>query len=117
MAELQVHVGDTAQDFASRFADAWHRTERGEPVNERHLSFDRFETLARVLTAKRLELLRHLHRQPAASVNALAKALGRDYRRVHEDIEALAGAGLVDREDGGTGLTAPYDVIATRIAL
>jgi predicted transcriptional regulator len=117
MADLRVHVGDSAQDFGSRFVDSWNRAERGEPVSERHLSFDSFETLARVLTQKRLEILRHLHRHPAASINALAKAVKRDYRRVHEDVEALAAAGLVDREEGGTGLTAPYDAIATRIAL
>ena len=117
MAELKVHVSDTAAEFGSRFVDAWRRVERGECVNERHLSFDSFETLARVLTPKRLELLRHLHRNPAASINALAKAVGRDYRRVHEDVEALAEAGLVDREEDGTGLSAPYDAIETRIAL
>ena len=98
-------------------ADAWHRAERGETVNARHLSFDSFETLARALTPKRLELLRHLHRTPAASINALAKSVGRDYRRVHEDVEALVAAGLVDREEDGTGLTVPYDAISTRIAL
>lgn len=117
MSDLQIHVGDTAEEFAGRFSDAWRRAERGEPVNERHLSFDSFETLARALTPKRLELLRHLHRTPAASINALAKAVDRDYRRVHEDVEALVAAGLVDREEGGTGLTAPYDAISTRIAL
>ncbi len=117
MTELKVHVGGGAGDFGSRFVDAWHRAERGEPVDERHLSFESFETLARVLTPKRLELLRHLHRHPAASINALARAVGRDYRRVHEDVEALTAAGLVERDEGGTGLTAPYDAIATRIAL
>lgn len=117
MSDLQIHVGDSAEDFAGRFSDAWHRAERGETVNERHLSFDSFETLARALTPKRLELLRHLHRTPAASINALAKSVGRDYRRVHEDVEALVAAGLVDREEDGTGLTAPYDSISTRIAL
>ena len=117
MADIKVHVGDTAEDMGRRFSDAWRRAERGEKVNERHLSFDSFETLARILTPKRLELLRHLHRNPAASINALAKTVGRDYRRVHEDVEALAEAGLVDREDGGTGLSAPYDAIETRIAL
>jgi predicted transcriptional regulator len=117
MTDLKVHVGDDARDFGSRFVDAWHRAERGEPVSERHLSFDSFETLARILTPKRLELLRHLHRHPAASINALAKAVGRDYRRVHEDVEELSKAGLVERDESGTGLTAPYDAIATRIAL
>lgn len=117
MADLQIHVGDGARGFGERFVEAWHRAECGESVNERHLSFDSFESLARVLTPKRLELLRHLHRQPAASINVLAKTVGRDYRRVHEDVEALVTAGLVDREEGGHGLSAPYDAIATRIAL
>jgi predicted transcriptional regulator len=117
VADFKVHVGDTAEDMGRRFSDAWRRAEYGEAVNERHLSFDSFETLARVLTPKRLELLRHLHCTPAASINALAKTVGRNYRRVHEDVEALAEAGLVDREDGGTRLSAPYDAIETRIAL
>ncbi|MCW2248045.1 putative transcriptional regulator [Azospirillum fermentarium] len=115
--DLNVHVGDTAADFGQRFVEAWKRAERGEVQQERHLSFDSFETLARVLTPKRLELLRHLHREPAPSISALARAVGRDYRRVHEDVEALAAAGLVDRDKNGNGLTAPYDAIATRIAL
>lgn len=117
MSDIKIHVGDTMDDFAARFVSAWHRAEAGEAVCERHLSFDSFETLARVLTPKRLELLRHLHRNPAPSINALAKALGRDYRRVHEDVEALTAAGLVDREQAGRTLTAPYDTITTRIAL
>jgi predicted transcriptional regulator len=117
MADIKVHEGDTVEDMGRRFIDAWHRAERGERMSERHLSFDSFETLARVLTPKRMELLRHLHRNPAASINALAKAVGRDYRRVHEDVETLAEAGLVDRENDGTGLSAPYDTIETRIAL
>lgn len=115
--DLNVHVGDTTADFARRFLDAWTRAAQGDTSQERHLSFDSFETLARTLTPKRLELLRHLHRQPAASINALARAVNRDYRRVHEDVDALIVAGLVDRQDGGTGLSAPYDTIATRIAL
>lgn len=117
MSDIQIHVGDTTEDFAARFVSAWHRAEAGAELCERHLSFDSFETLARVLTPKRLALLRHLHRNPAPSINALAKALGRDYRRVHEDVEALATAGLIDRADEGRALSAPYDTITTRIAL
>jgi hypothetical protein len=43
------------------------------------------------------------------SVLALARALGRDYKRVHEDVEALVAAGLLDRNDAG--LRADYDAI------
>ena len=52
MADLKVHVGDTAEDMGRRFSDAWRRAERGEAVSERHLSFDSFETLARILTPR-----------------------------------------------------------------
>jgi predicted transcriptional regulator len=116
MSDLQIDIGDKAEDFGARFVNAWRRAQDGQQVNERHLSFDSFTTLARVLTPKRLELLRHLHNTPAASINALAKAVGRDYRRVHDDVEALTAAGLIDRDDD-VGLTAPYSAISTSIAL
>jgi len=117
MTDLKIHVGDDLDDMGRRFIDAWHRAGRGEEVRERHLSFDSFETLARVLTPKRMALLRHLRKHPANSVNALAKAVDRDYRRVHEDVEVLSRAGLIERANDNTGLSAPYDVIETRIAL
>jgi predicted transcriptional regulator len=69
------------------------------------------------MTPKRLELLRHVHRHPARSIRALAAALGRDYRRVHPDVEALAAAGLSDRDEHG--LRADYRTVKmeTTIAL
>jgi predicted transcriptional regulator len=68
-----------------------------------------------VLTPRRLELLRHLHRRPVPSIAALARALGRDYKRVHADVEALAAAGLIDRAP--TGLRADYGEIRASIAV
>ncbi len=66
-----------------------------------------WELMVRTLSPKRLELLRHLHRNPARTIRALADALGRDYRRVHEDVEALEAAGLLERDK--TGVRADYD--------
>jgi predicted transcriptional regulator len=117
---LQVHIGETLDDMGRRFVDAWHRAERGELTlqnAERHVGFETFETFARIITPKRLELLRHVHRHPARSIRALAVALGRDYRRVHADVEALAAAGLLDRD--AHGLRADYRSVRmeTTIAL
>src|SRR3954467_6116425 len=117
MSELKIHVHNTLDDMGARFVDAWRRAERGETVQERHLSFNSFETLARTRRPRGLELLRPVHRTPAASIAALARAVGRDYKRVHEDVQALAVAGLIEREPDGTGLSAPYDAIRTTIAL
>lgn len=116
MSSLKIHIGDSLEEIGSRVLAAVYRAEAGEDVSEDHLTFDSFETLARLLTPRRLELLRYLHQHPAASVRALAQQLGRDYRRVHEDVEALADAGLIERQEKGTGLSAPYDGIEARIA-
>jgi len=70
------------------------------------VGFATFEQFARILTPRRLDLLRHVHRTPPRSIRALAFALGRDYRRVHEDVETLVSAGFLDRD--ATGLHADY---------
>jgi predicted transcriptional regulator len=113
--ELEIHVDESTEAMAQRFVDAWHRAERGEAVEEHHLSFESWAGLTSVLTPKRLELLRHLRRQPAVSVAELARALGRDYKRVHADVEALAAAGLIDRTP--SGLRTDYGEIHARIAV
>ena len=113
---IKITVGGTMEDEASRrFADAWHRAERGEVFQERHLAFESWDVLSRVLTAKRMELLRYVRRHKVTSVRALAKALGRDYSNVHADVQALTSAGLLDPSDGGVRVD--YDAIETRIAI
>lgn len=51
----------------------------------------------------------------AESVRALAGALGRDYKNVHQDVQALEEAGLLVRE--GRRLTAPWNEVHARIKL
>lgn len=78
MSDVKVTVGGaTEAEAARRFADAWHRAECGATFHERH---------ARVLTAKRMELLRYVRRHKVGSIRALAKGLGRDYSNVHADV-------------------------------
>ena len=116
MRNVKITVGGAFEDEAARqFVDAWHRAEGGKTFHERRLAFESWDALARVLTAKRMELLRYVRRRPVSSVRALAKALGRDYSNVHADVQALTAAGLLDAVDGG--LRADYDAIETRIAL
>lgn len=116
MSDIKVTVGGSIEEDASRrFIDAWHRAERGENFRERHLAFESWDALARVMTAKRLELLRYVRHHKVDSVRALAKALGRDYSNVHADVQALTVAGLMDNAEHG--LRADYDAIETRIAM
>jgi predicted transcriptional regulator len=116
MSDVKITTGGAMEEDASRrFVNAWHRAERGETFNERHLAFESWDALARLMTGKRMELLRYVRRHKVASVRALAKALGRDYSNVHADVQALAAAGLLDIADGG--VQADYDVIETKIAI
>ena len=116
MSDVKITVGGAMEDDASRrFVDAWHRAERDETFRERHLAFESWDALARVLTGKRMELLRYVRHHNVTSVRALAKALGRDYSNVHADVQALTAAGLLDVKDGG--VQADYDAIETKIAI
>ena len=59
MSDVHISVGGAIEDEAARrFVDAWHRAERGESFCERHLSFESWDALARVLTGKLTERLR-----------------------------------------------------------
>ncbi len=116
MSKAKITIGGNFEaDAGRRFVDAWHRAERGKSFHERHLAFESWDALARVLTAKRMELLRYVRRHKVTSVRALAKALQRDYSNVHADVQSLTAAGLIDLTD--SGLQADYDVIETKIAI
>ena len=100
MSDLKVIVGGSLAEDAAAFVSAWGKSERGEQVADHVLAFESWEALASVLTRERVRLPRHLHAHPQPSVSALARSLGRQYRRVHEDVVVLEGAGLVVRADG-----------------
>ena len=117
---VSLHVGESLDAVGERFVDAWRRADSGElreSNSEVHLGFATWEDMVRTLSPKRLQLLRHLHRNPSPNIRQLAAALGRDYRRVHDDVAALAGAGLLERD--GEGLRADYEAfdIKMRVAL
>ena len=116
MRNVKITVGGAIEKEASRrFIDAWHRAERGEKLRERHLAFESWDTLARVLTRGRMALLRYVRRHKVTSVRALAKGLERDYSNVHADVQVLAHAGLLDVAEGR--IRADYDAIETKIAV
>ncbi len=98
-----------------RFIDAWRRAERGERVREEHLTFVDFKQLLGTLSDERLRLLKEVRREGAASVRQLAERLKRDYKNVHEDVERLTAAGLLERDDGR--VMAPYETILAEMSL
>jgi len=116
MTKRTIIVGGDLEEAARRVAEAWHRAERGEVTEaEDNVTFVSWSALASVMSDKRHELLRHLRRHPAPSLRALARELGRDYKRVYEDVAALQSVGLMERDEDG--LHADYDEIRTVVTL
>lgn len=68
--------------------------------------FNNLETVRRILTPKRLEIIRVIKRDNPVSVYALAKRIGRNLKNVTQDLEYLETAGLVElkKSAGGRGL-------------
>jgi predicted transcriptional regulator len=110
----KVYVGGSLRGAARRVVEAWHRAERGgKAVPQDNITFLSWSALASVMTDKRHELLRYLRRHPTPGIRALSRALGRDYKRVYGDVQALAAVGLVEIKDGV--LRADYDEIQASI--
>jgi predicted transcriptional regulator len=116
MSDLKVIVGGSLAEDGTAFVDAWRKAERGEAVADHILAFESWEGLASVMTGERLRLLRHLHAHPEPSISALARALGRQYRRVHADIIALEVVGLVLRAEGSVRTTADSVTAEVKLA-
>jgi len=116
MKEIDIHVGYNPRTLKERVLKAVRRAETGARVDERHITFESWEGLAKTLTSKRLQLLKYLHASPAASIAELARALGRDYRRVQADVGILSAAGLISIMDNGE-IRADYDEIRASITL
>jgi len=100
MSKTEIHIGGNFADSKHRVLDAVAAAEAGAFEAQTHITFESWAALARVMTPKRFEILRRLHARPAASVAVLARELGRDYKRVHTDVEALTDSGLLDRDHG-----------------
>jgi hypothetical protein len=43
---LKIHIG-SPEDMGRRFAEAWHRAERGEAIEETNITFRDLETCSR----------------------------------------------------------------------
>ena len=59
------------------------------------------------LSEKRWEIVRAAQGKGDLSVRELARTVGRDVKRVHEDVVILAALGMLERTEGG-GVICPY---------
>jgi len=62
-----------------------------------HFAYESPAALFREITPKRWELLARLQQIGPLAVRALARDLGRDVRRVHDDVTVLLEVGLIEK--------------------
>jgi predicted transcriptional regulator len=73
------------------------------------IGFASYEDMHRILTPKRLEIVRALAGNAPISIREVARRVDRDFKGVHSDVVALINAGVIDRTE--EGLSFPYDRI------
>jgi len=78
--------------------------------------FESPAALFSVLTPKRWELIERLQSAGPRGVRALARLLGRDVRRVHDDVQRLLEIGFVEKDRDGK-LIVPFEEIRADFSL
>jgi predicted transcriptional regulator len=107
-AIIRIATGDEEilADASSRFKKAW-KTGKLQPAV---FTFSTPAQLFSVISPKRWQLIEKLQHLGPSTIRGLARHLGRDVKRVHDDVTALIEWGLVERDDDGL-VRVPYHVI------
>lgn len=114
MNRIEIEVLGSRAALAA-FARAWRQARAGRRAPPR-LAFGSIAELFSAVSEKRLELVRHVAANEGLQIRPLARALRRDYKNVHSDVQALLALGLLDKDERG-GLRAPFDEIVIRAGL
>ena len=107
----------TMEEFGQRFIDAWKQGEQqdeAKEIEQESIYFTDFGHFQKILSAKRVELLRELMTHQGVTTYKLAKLLHRDTKNVYDDVAKLKAAGLIVENQG---LTIPYQKISADITL
>ena len=114
MNRIEIEVLSSRTALAA-FARAWRQAKSGRKMTPR-LAFGSIAELFSVVSEKRLELIRHVASNEGLLIRPLSRALRRDYKNVHTDVQALIELGLLEKDERG-GLVAPFDEIVIRAGL
>jgi len=104
MSTVSLKVGGLDKALES-FRSTWATGVNSAP----EISFASWELMHRILTPKRLEIIRALCGQPPMSIREVSRRVGRDFKGVHTDVTALMMSGLVEQQEGK--ICFPYDRI------
>jgi predicted transcriptional regulator len=109
MRTATIHIRKASESVTAAragFLAAW----QSENYAGEHFDFESPAALFRVLTPKRWDLIECLQKTGPLGVRALARALGRDVKRVHDDASAMIAVGMVEKTADGK-LVVPFTEI------
>lgn len=109
MRTLTVTI-DRDDRFFQRELEAARRIDAGEGYQGEYQSFATLPLLFEVFSSRRWALIDKLQEIGPSSLRALARALGRDVKRVHEDAAVLLEEGIVERNESNK-LFVPFSTI------
>lgn len=109
---IQRDTDAAIKEMGGKFVQAF---KTGEYQGE-FFTFESPSALFRQITPKRWELIEKLQSEGPQGVRALARALERDVRRVHDDVKALIELGLVEKTGDGK-LCVPFEQIRADFVL
>lgn len=107
------------ETFKADLVEQAGRMVDGETPGERIVAFEDIESIQRLLTPKRLELIKSVMVDPPESLRGLATRLDRSPSEVHGDVHLLAEYGIIDIETVGRTKqpTVPYHSIEIEVRL
>jgi predicted transcriptional regulator len=97
----------TLDSALADFATAW-KTGKGDATAR--IGFETWELMHKVLSPKRLDIIRVMAGAGPLSIREIARRVGRDFKGVHSDATLLVETGVVDKDERGR-LIFPYDKI------
>jgi predicted transcriptional regulator len=115
MKTLTITVQPHDRFVAGALAEA-KRVDAGAGYQGEVYSFENIELLFQTITARRWALIWKLREIGPSSLRGLARQLGRDVKRVHEDAAVLLEDGIIERDARGR-LFVPYDDIKVEVSL
>ena len=121
MKVKRIKIGiKTTKEFLDDARDVMEKAVKGEKVKKTTgIYFENLSDMRRVLTEKRLEVLKTIKDKHPESIYRLAKMLHRDIKNVIQDIEYLHNMGLVELKetDEKTIPNVNYEKILLEIAV
>jgi len=98
------------QTLDAALADFGRAWKGGKKDAVAQIGFQSWGLLHKVLSPKRLEIIRVMTGAGSLSIREIARRVGRDFKGVHSDVTLLVESGVVDRDERGR-FVFPYDKI------